>query len=331
MRTQSEYGGRRAADGVELPDPRPPSPVPRPPSPDPRRHGVLLLIVLALLAMFGVLAIAFVILTGQTRRGAEALRKVGQYDDQWEKTANQAALDLFRGSNNHQSPFQAHNFLENLYGNEWFTGSMTTASPVIGVAPQGQLIQFAFTQTYPPQPTSNPATNPTLFLPEQHLARVLTMLNGPAAGYSTHIVGMVGTTQLQVAAFEGLNSSDVIGFINSPPANVVPACLINGMPYSGTGFGFNPSSVTQKQTPPPQSYDTAADGNGWPFALLPNHAAFSYTNADGTNSYSATYVNWLGQPDPAGPGGATRTTRPPTTRTCSWLCDWHSPRATLAR
>jgi hypothetical protein len=259
------------------------------------RRGVLLLIVLALLAMFGVLAIAFVILAGRARWGADALRKVGQYDEQWEKTANQTALDVFRGSNNHQSPFQAHNFLETLYGNEWFTGSAGSATAVIGA---GQLIQFTFTAAYP--------TNKT-FLPEQHLGAVLTMLNGPAAGYSTHIVGVVanGTvTQLQIAAFEGLNSSDVISFINSPPANVVPACLINGMPYSGTGFGYQWPPAKSTNAPSLLSYDNATDGNGWEFALLPNHAAFSYTNADGTNSYSATYVNWLGQPDPAGPGGA---------------------------
>ncbi len=251
------------------------------------RPGVLLLIVLALLAMFGVLAIAFVILTGQTRRGADALRKVGQYDDQWEKTANQAALDVFRGSNNHQSPFQCHSLLENLYGNEWFMGTMSGASPVIG---QGQLIQFAFAAGYP--------TNKT-FAPEQHLGAVLTVLTGPLAGYSTHIVGMAGTpTQLQIAAFEGVSSTpaQVIGYINGC------TCLINGMPYSGTGFGFQWPPARSANAPSMLSYNNATDANGWEFALLPNHAAFPYNTTD--NGYSATYVNWLGQPDPAGPGGA---------------------------
>jgi hypothetical protein len=267
------------------------------------RRGVLLLIVLALLAMFGVLAIAFVILTGQTRRGADALRKVGQYDDQWEKTANQAALDLFRGSNNHQSPLQAHNFLENLYGNEWFQGSMTGATAVIGA---GQLIQF----TFPAPPPAPPLFPNKTFLPEQHLGAVLTMLAGPATGYSTHIVGMVGmvgTTQLQIAAFEGLNSSDVIAYINNCGANGCP-CLINGMPYSGAGFGFQWPPAKSTNAPSMLSYNNATtvagngDPGGWEFALLPNHAAFPYNTTD--PGYSATYVNWLGQPDPAGPGGA---------------------------
>jgi hypothetical protein len=259
------------------------------------RRGVLLLIVLALLAMFGVLAIAFVILTGHARHDADALRKTGQYDDQWEKILNQGALEAFRGSNNHQSPLQAHNFLENLYGNEWFTGNMTTASPVIGLAPQGQLIQFTFTATFPNKP----------FLSEQHLGAVLTMLAGPATGYSTHIVGMVGANQLQIAAFEGINSSDVISYINGLPAGSTCPCLINGMPYSGTGFGYQwpPAASPSAST---LCYNNAVDGSGWEFALLPNHAAFPYTNTNGDPSYNASskYVNWLGQPDPAGPGGA---------------------------
>jgi hypothetical protein len=178
--------------------------------------------------------------------------------------------------------------------------------PVIGQSPQGQLIQFTFTQGYPLAATKK-------FLPEQHVGAVLTMLAGPAASYSTHIVGMVGTTQLQITAFEGVNSSDVITYINNCGGNGCP-CLINGTPYSGTGFGFNPAAVSAaslSSPSPPQSYNTATDGNSsaidggaWPFALLPNHAAFPYTVADPCYNPSSTYVNWLNQLDPAGPGGA---------------------------
>ena len=311
-----------------------------------KRPGVLLLIVLALLAMFGVMAIAFVILAGTTRRGADALRKVGQYDDQPEKVLNQAALDLFRGSNNHQSPLQAHGLLENLYGNESFTGYIgnPTALPgdyatgVIGTSvnvtgagatPAGQLIQFNFYQGQnPPAPPSLPPPLPSQkqFFAEQHLGAVLTIVgpaSSPLLGCSTHIVA--GATNgitapqasLQIAAFENTNLTPqrVLNALNS----YQHTCLINGMPYGGTGFGFNPVAVSSGAT----FYNGATDASGWAysdqpsgvkgweFALLPNHAAFPYDANDpcypqsGATPATPSYVNWLSNAaDPAGPGGA---------------------------
>ena len=92
------------------------------PRPNPPRRGVLLLVVLALLAMFGLVAVAFVVLTGQAQRSAKSIDagSKGPIDRRLGRGPNllqQAAMQVFRGATITASVMGAHGLLEGIYGN----------------------------------------------------------------------------------------------------------------------------------------------------------------------------------------------------------------------
>ena len=62
------------------------------------RRGVLLLVVLALLAMFAMVAVAFVVLTGAEKRTADRVRTIDAVVDSPGKTLDQAFNVVVRGT-----------------------------------------------------------------------------------------------------------------------------------------------------------------------------------------------------------------------------------------
>ena len=217
------------------------------------RRGVLLLIVLALLAMFGALAIAFVMLTGQTRRGADAVRRVGQYDDPPEKTCSQVFLDLARGPASPLSSIGGHGLLEGQYGNN--TTAAYTITGVVNPLCGGQVLEIA-----------SGLTNPWAYT-----GSVLTMTSGPAFSpnqQSRRIIGWrtnsAGANVLQVAAFDGTQISGGNVTINGVSLTG-SQFIINGHDFTGTGFGFNTATNKDDAT-----YAIPGTSTTAPIALLPN-------------------------------------------------------------
>jgi len=88
-----------------------------------RRRGVLILIVLSILVMFGLLGITFVIIAGQAKRTATTAGRSEQQYDPPDRLTEEAALAIFRGSNNPGSPTWLHSLLEDMYGNDWVEGT----------------------------------------------------------------------------------------------------------------------------------------------------------------------------------------------------------------
>ncbi|MEI8375411.1 MAG: hypothetical protein WCJ35_21535 [Planctomycetota bacterium] len=80
------------------------------------RRGVLLLVVLALLAMFAVVAVAFVVLTGVERKSAERVRTIDTVVVSPAKQLNSAFDIVLRGSTNPQSAIGWCSLLEKMYG-----------------------------------------------------------------------------------------------------------------------------------------------------------------------------------------------------------------------
>jgi hypothetical protein len=184
------------------------------------RRGILLLLILALLAMFGMVAVAFVMLSSQTLRGSIAMsRQEKSYHPPANET-DEALMQVLRGTLNPVSKMQPHSLLEDLYGNNSVSGTITGASSVCG----GQLIEI---------------TTPIDSILRQRVGSVLTIVSkySLASGLSTRIVSLNPMTgNPQILAFPNIQPLQV------PAALPTAEFVINGMPFSGTGVGANPLS-----------------------------------------------------------------------------------------
>lgn len=99
-----------------------------------RRHAVVLLVMLSLLALFTVIAVTFVVASGHFRRSAAAGSKVEQYGDPFEVLLQQALMQIVRGSENPQSAIGPHSLLEDMYGNaDAIVGCLQTDGEISGM------------------------------------------------------------------------------------------------------------------------------------------------------------------------------------------------------
>jgi len=213
------------------------------------RRGVLLLLILGLLALFGLVAIAFVVITGHGRESALVNERLGQYTHSPEQELKQAMMQVVRGTENAASVLQHHSLLEDVYGNNTVSGTMkhdpNGVERAVAVC-NGQLIEFT---------TDIPQA-------EGRVGSVLTMVNGPAAGHSARVVGCgphpaPGINVLQIKAFEDVPTWKLLNaYLHLNPSNTCDY-VINGAPFGGTGFGFNPLSTNTN------GLLDAKDGEDW--------------------------------------------------------------------
>lgn len=148
------------------------------------RRGVLLLLVLAMLAMFALLGLSFVLITSSANRASETYAKVGQYTEPPESLLDQGAMQLFRGASSLNSPFYGEGLLEDLCGSDTAQGTMQNVTPLLGTTTQIQSITFNG-QLYDTSGNALPASEPT-----RRVGCVLTVTNpaSPAAMTSYRIV-----------------------------------------------------------------------------------------------------------------------------------------------
>lgn len=285
--------------------------------PQKTRRGVLLLVVLALLAMFGLFAIAFVVLSSQARRTSLQQQRIEQSYDPHEALLYQGLLQVLIGSDNVGSVLRDNGLLEDLYGNMSVEGTISGATTAAG----GQLLSL----------TINGVADP-----EHRVGSVLTLLDGPAARTSLRIVGYSAGSFVVLLEGEypvlGPNGVDGQGggapFASPGSDDVVrlgDRVLINGAAFSGTGFGYNPNWIDPNYNRDPASaYTNDPDPRLGPadqqclltaslqvpgrappsisiatrlrHGLLPNPVAFHWD--------VLWNLNYPGYTDPAGPGGA---------------------------
>lgn len=212
----------------------------KPIRPRPPRRGVLLLVILGLLAMFGLVAMTFVVLTGQAKRGSIVASRAEVRVDSPPEVTHQSLLVVLRGGRDAVSPARAHSLLETMYGHGAERCVVSQASAACG----GALIEVTVTG-----------------LPDSEtwwrVGRVITLMEGPAKGLSTHIVGYNPTLgKLQLRAFREVAATSLTGSYRA---------IINGAAFSGRGFGF---VAGQRPTD---------------VALQPGHDDHAWNNAGGAN------------------------------------------------
>jgi hypothetical protein len=288
------------------------------------RRGVLLLIVMALLALLTLLGLTLVVATSQGRMSAIAAAKANSEATRDDSEISRVLNQVLVGTNDSNSVLQGHGLIEDLYGPPQLFGRVlptSAASPPVVQLAGGQLLNM-----------NVEATAGYVLAPYNgaYCGQVITMIDGPAQGYSSRVVGYTynggtpASATLQVLSFDGLVPNPAIG------TNLGDQFLINGRPFSGTGFGFNltnvaPASLNTKTPvptvfagpytgvtptgpllnavevdPTPQNTNKPPASN-MPYAFLPNHSQIQLTPL-------LPASNPVPQPpyyyDPSGPGGA---------------------------
>jgi hypothetical protein len=244
---------------------------------------MLLLVVLALLAIFAMLAVAFVVMTGSERITSENLKSIDVQLDPAPKVLDAAAAIVVRGTsvdpNMQLTPASAitwQNLMEKIYGGETI-GTLKNPCTLNNSNAQGicnnQLIEFALPQYNP----GTDAYGPNVPVDPFHcVGCVLTMLDGPAAGLSTRIVSINPSTHnVQICAFEG-------GVLPVSGTYQTAHYIVNGFPYSGMGFGYNNSAGTLTPTAllpnsPPSVWASTLGATG---GVIPGGVNSDHTAAD---------------------------------------------------
>ena len=276
-------------------------------------RGALLLVILALLAMFGLVAVALVVLVQSARRNALAMVRLEQANDPPPQQLDAAMRQVIRGDNISPvvgptgagtactgSAIGAHSLLEEMYGNLCITGTVNPGAPstVCG----NQLWSLAITGTPftaggNPFVTFPPGVNASTPLG----GRVITMTSGAAAGQSSLIVDASPTYGGVGGGINGINYK-VMAFDNGVVPNSGDQFTINGVPFSGAGFGYDPTSgslgATPPTSPPAPITDSGAPTGAYPIALLPGYPLANYPITSGASVYPAA----TGYRNP--PGGA---------------------------
>ncbi len=216
------------------------------------RRGALLLVILGLLAMFGLVAVALVVLCTQEKRSSYAARLIDQAADPPQRTLDEALRQIVRGSNNPGSVMGPHSLLETMYGNTTISGTINGVSPLCN----GQLLELALSTSAGNLTASNTTVRCVGGCVITDLGQPAGgATQSPAAGQSSILVGVNPTSgQYQMAALD--NGAQ-------PQANDL--FLINGAPFSGAGLGYTASGGTDncylKPGSPLSSYGTK-DANG---------------------------------------------------------------------
>jgi hypothetical protein len=216
----------------------------------------LLLVVLALLAIFGLIAVAFVVLSTHAKRGAATSERIDRVIDPPERCLHQAFMQVVRGPTtdssgtpNPASVMGAHSLLETMYGTN--TASISTGIISGSTATCGSTSSAGIGQMW--RITAGGAKADEI---ARYGGCVLTISSGTTGYQSTRIVG-VDLSNPAAPAF----------FIPAFPSGASPSggsFTISGVPFGGTGFGYRAGSNDLDDT-------RLIGGKQCPLALLPNH------------------------------------------------------------
>ncbi|MCA9099964.1 MAG: hypothetical protein KDA63_02375 [Planctomycetales bacterium] len=267
----------------------------------PQRRGVILIVVLGMLSLFALMAVTFVIVARQSRMSSYVDARYEQVGDPPEQVLDDVFKQVLRGTNTKTSVLQHASLLEDFYGNDEVLGAIRTAPQVAGTSdgvPFGvdaslnpnDAIYAAPVIEFSIQP---PATGDS-FSPYYgyYNGLVLTMRSGAAAGLSTRIIDYDPQNPTMPSRLQ------VKGVANGALPAAGDEFIINGRPFNGTGYGYEPRSFLTGGSYLLNAIDSdpnLSSLNPVPeYALLPN-PVFFHPNDD---TMGGTYI------DPAGPGGA---------------------------
>jgi hypothetical protein len=262
------------------------------------RRGVILLVILGLVAVFGMVAVTFILITGHHRRAALTQAQIHELYDPAPKLLEEAMYQVIRGTTNPASVLRHHSLLEDMYGGSEqiieqimmahfppFGIRVDTIAPPPGsttwnppppptMPPPGQLLAFTAIANF----DISSGTADRVKRPYRFVGRVITAIEGPIAGRSSRIVDYDPATNMFIALpFEEVANHELVNWFwepfrhPPPPIPRVIRLIVNGVPFAGTGVGFNPETF-RCDAPYPDAATLFPSLRGWTFpaALLPN-------------------------------------------------------------
>lgn len=200
----------------------------------PKRQGIVLLVVLSLLVIFILMAVTYIIISGQYLSRAKQVARHGLTGDDPRLELERVFYQLLRGPGaGSRSSLLGHSLWEDLYGNDSIFRTVNTITPTTSTGTNSQFIQINLQVTVPNH------------LPGDVNGRVLTMLSGQAAMLSTRIVAsdLSGISPLGNGWEPGIGGIRVEAFEGDGTGPILIAggdeFLINGRPFNGTGAGYD--------------------------------------------------------------------------------------------
>jgi hypothetical protein len=266
------------------------------------RRGVVILVVLSLLVLFVLLVVTFAIVAGQYRRTAQAFARQELLRLDPQKDLDRAFYEILRDTTVRSSSVRFHSLLRDYYGGDGFRGVLRSGADLQSVNTTGPSASYppAATNAYNYSGkqfmdlvvridsangvviVSTDGVDLTATfrstagyygglrdLIGYYKGCVLTFTSGKAQGVSTRIVGydfVVDGNSIRFPYFRVLSPRTDSGQVLSPSDLGGASFVVNGRPFSGTGFGLD--GTTNELT----AQDTTTTQ---PASLVPNYAPLS--------------------------------------------------------
>ena len=249
---------------------------------------MLLLVVLSLLVLFTLIAVTFVLVAGAKLTATKNELRIEQFGDDPRELCDDVLARVIRDvgdRNDTVSVLHKHSLLRDLYGNDGARGRIESFAPATGSSGQfidlrviDSLADLSSMEDYYHTPTTNflPVVSASQFqTPGFYNGCVLTMVSGELAGQSTRIVGWGYYDPANPAtpppSANHRYVARVLAFQGSGTLNANDRFIINGRPFNGTGFGFNPITPPGSGTLLTANVTLSLPGNPTAYqALLPN-------------------------------------------------------------
>ncbi len=176
-----------------------------------RRSGLVLLVVLGMLALFSLLAISYLTISGQSRSASQALMRAKLQTIPLDDIERTVSRKILSGDFSNQSAYYGHSLLEDIYGRDAIEGQFNPAAGSAVLNTPGSLgilkVQLSSDIIINPDPYRVPnfyntpgtenADERSFFSQlsvenDTYTGRVITFLEGPLANQSYHILGYWG-------------------------------------------------------------------------------------------------------------------------------------------
>ena len=245
-----------------------------------QRRGLVLLVVLGMLGLFSLLAVTYMVFASASRRGSVMINRTKLQSSSNIVYDAQIIPLILRGTNDGLSAFAGHSLLGDIYGRNAIegtfrnlTGDTSNVKDLGAVSVGSQMIPTDST-SLPSNATfcklalnstvviNNSTTTDLSKIDDAYNGRVLTMLQGPLAGYSFRVMKYIGK---EVTTTDPLEYSVLIDLTELPTDQ-----LFTG-PVTGAGTITRSIAVWMDKTPNALFYDDV--GNG--YSYLMNDALFN--------------------------------------------------------